>query len=183
MTGHKVQGSVKVCSRLAFPNSLQMLEFKALRDSGKISQNFHEIFLEFPGRLANGYFVNRHFEFQCAREMHIFRELAGRLFLTEGSSLFPPFLSLKGSLLGTFHGFSKYPFAKYVFELLIFLGNPRRKPGNSHSAFSSLLNIPSNYLQRIQQLISHSDRNVYQTNSPEVEVGNGKDYQCPAKSF
>ena len=29
----------------------------------------------------------------------------------------------------------------------------------------------------------HSNRNVYQTNSPEFEVGNGKNYQCPKKSF
>ena len=67
------------------------------------------------GRLANRYFVHKYFELQWARETHIFRELAGRLFLPEGSSLFPPFLPLSGSLLGTFHGFSKYPFAKYPF--------------------------------------------------------------------
>ena len=29
----------------------------------------------------------------------------------------------------------------------------------------------------------HANRNVYQTNSPEFEVGNGKNYQCPQKSF
>ena len=29
----------------------------------------------------------------------------------------------------------------------------------------------------------HSNRNVYQTNSLEFEVGNGKNYQCPKKSF
>ena len=29
----------------------------------------------------------------------------------------------------------------------------------------------------------HSNRNVYQTNSPEFEVGNGKNYQRPKKSF
>ena len=46
------------------------------------------------GRLANGYFVNGHFEFQSARERHFFRGLAGRLVLPEGSSLFPLFLSL-----------------------------------------------------------------------------------------
>ena len=45
----------------------------------------------------------------------LFRELAGCLLLSGGSSLLPPFLSLSGRLLGTFHGFSKYPFAKYPF--------------------------------------------------------------------
>ena len=29
----------------------------------------------------------------------------------------------------------------------------------------------------------HSNRNVYQTNSPEFEVGNGKNCQWPKKSF
>ena len=29
----------------------------------------------------------------------------------------------------------------------------------------------------------HSNQNVYQTNSPEFEVGDGKNYQCPKKSF
>ena len=29
----------------------------------------------------------------------------------------------------------------------------------------------------------HSNRNVYQTYSPELEVGNGKNYQCPKKPF
>ena len=69
----------------------------------------------FYARLANGYFVNGHFEFQCAKRGTIFRGLAGCLFLPEGSSLFPPFLSLSGGLQGTFHRFSKYPFAKYPF--------------------------------------------------------------------
>ena len=34
------------------------------------------------------------------------------------SSVFPPFLLLSGGVLGTFHGFSKYPFAKYPFASL-----------------------------------------------------------------
>ena len=80
---------------------------------------FSDLRITIIGRLANGYFVNGYFEFPRARETHIFRELACRLFLPEGSSLFPPFLSLRGSLLATYHGFSKYPFAKYpVCELL-----------------------------------------------------------------
>ena len=65
----------------------------------------------FPERfLGHGYF-----EFQCARETTNFRHWAGRLLLPEGSSLFPPFLSLNFILLGTFHRLSKYPFAKYLF--------------------------------------------------------------------
>ena len=31
--------------------------------------------------------------------------------------------------------------------------------------------------------VYHSNRNVHQTNSPEFEVGNGKNYQCPKKSI
>ena len=37
--------------------------------------------------------------------------------------------------------------------------------------------------QKKKQVGYHSNRNVYQTNSPEFEVGNGKNYQCPKKSF
>ena len=61
------------------------------------------------------YFRNGHFEFQCEERHTFFRGLAGRPFLSEGSSLFLPFLFLTGGFLGTFHGFSKYPFAKYPF--------------------------------------------------------------------
>ena len=66
-------------------------------------------------RFANGYFRNGYFEFQCEDRRTFFRGLAGRPFLSEESSLFPPFLFLSGGVLGTFHGFSKYPFAKYPF--------------------------------------------------------------------
>ena len=72
-------------------------------------------FLQFgrsaSGRFRNGYF--EYFELQCEERRTFFRGLAGRLFLSEGSSLFPPFLFLSGGILGTFHRFSKYPFAKY----------------------------------------------------------------------
>ena len=67
------------------------------------------------GGLAKGYFVNGYFEFQCARETHIFQRTGRSLILPEGSSLFPPSLSLSGGLLETFPGFSKYPFVKYPF--------------------------------------------------------------------
>ena len=59
------------------------------------------------GRFANRYFRNGYFEFQCEEGRTIFRGLAGRLFLSEGSSLFPPFLCLYGGVPGTLHGFSK----------------------------------------------------------------------------
>ena len=68
-----------------------------------------------PGRLANGYFINGYFEFQCAEETHNFQRIGMSPVLSEGSSLFPLLLFLSGGPLGTFHGFSKYPFAKYPF--------------------------------------------------------------------
>ena len=95
------------------------------------------------GRIANGYFVNGYFEFQFAKERGTFLgELEGCLFLSEGSCLFPPFLSLSGGLLETFHIFSKYPFARYPCASLwkfIFLKNRAWKPlvGSSDSGKNS----------------------------------------------
>ena len=66
------------------------------------------------GRFANGHFRNRYFDFQFEERCTTFKGLVGRLFLSEGSSLFPPFLFLSGGVLGTFHGFSKYQLPKYL---------------------------------------------------------------------
>ena len=70
------------------------------------------------GRLANGYFVNGYFEFPCARKTTHVRELVGRLFLPEGSSLFPPFLSLNWRPSRDFSRILQVPVCKV---LLMFL--------------------------------------------------------------
>ena len=70
------------------------------------------------GGLANGYFVNGYFEFPCASETHMLQGIGRSPVFPEGSSLSPPFLSLSGDLLGSFHQNSKYPFAKYPFARL-----------------------------------------------------------------
>ena len=78
----------------------------------------HLCFVAHFGRFANRCIRNQYFEFQCKERRTFFRGLAGRVFLSEGSSHFPPFLFLSGGVLGTLHGFSKYPFTKYPFASL-----------------------------------------------------------------
>ena len=55
------------------------------------------------GRLADRYFVNGYFEFQCAREMHICQRTGRSPVFARGVQPFPSIsLSLSGGLLGTF---------------------------------------------------------------------------------
>ena len=54
------------------------------------------------GRLANGYFVNGHFELQCAEAKHYFQRMAGRLFRQRGPTSFVPFSSFVAALKALF---------------------------------------------------------------------------------
>ena len=67
------------------------------------------------GRLANGYFVNGHFEAQCAqKEAQFSGDWHVACFCQSGPAFSLPFSSFVAAFY-TFHGFSKYPFAKVPF--------------------------------------------------------------------
>ena len=89
------------------------------------------------GRFANGYFRNGHFGLQCEERRTFFRGLASGLFfcLSEGSSLFPPFLFLNGAVLGIL----KVPVRKAPVCVLLKLMEPFCETGERQLAPNSVI--------------------------------------------